>query len=173
MRTNAKVYVMRAVDGALKIGHSRDPMKRAKQLDREVEIVHETEVLEHAERTERLAHRVLSLRGCHIRGEWFRADLQDAILAIETAMAQSSGAQLALGGRLRRTPRRMTSGHEGLDLLLRVCGSRKRTCAILDVPLPVISFWMERPENIPEYVSMLAELLETVPPKEWPERWRQ
>lgn len=97
MKTNAKIYVMQADDGTLKLGHSKSPATRAKQLGRRVAIVHETDVLEHAEQIERLAHRVLALHGKHLRGEWFEADLSDAIKAIEIATRQAEAEELPLG----------------------------------------------------------------------------
>ena len=60
VRTNAKVYVVRAEDGTLKLGHSKDPINRAKDIRPKVEIVHQTDVLDQAEKIERLAHRVLA-----------------------------------------------------------------------------------------------------------------
>ena len=100
MKTNAKIYVMRAADGTIKLGHSRNPLERAKQVGRPVEVVHMTDVLEQVEKIERLAHRVLALHGRHIRGEWFEATLADALTAIEIAMRQAENTELALGGRL-------------------------------------------------------------------------
>lgn len=98
MKTNARIYVMRAEDGSLKLGHSKNPEERAKWIGRPVEIVHQTDVIEQVERIERLAHRVLALHGKHIRGEWFEAKLEDALLAIEIATRQAENAELALGG---------------------------------------------------------------------------
>lgn len=97
MKTNARIYVMRAEDGSLKLGHSKNPEERAKWIGRAVEIVHQTDVIEHVERIERLAHRVLALHGKHIRGEWFEAKLEDALLAIEIATRQAENAELPLG----------------------------------------------------------------------------
>lgn len=101
MRTNAKVYVMRAENGTLKLGHSRCPERRAKQVGRGVAVVHETDVVEHAERIERLAHRVLALDGTHLRGEWFEATLDQAITAIEIATRQAERQEFELGGKLK------------------------------------------------------------------------
>lgn len=95
MKTHAKIYVMRAKDGTLKLGHSKRPPSRAKELG--LDIVHQTDVLEHAERIERLAHRVLALHGKHIRGERFEASLDDAIHAIEIATRQAEMQELPLG----------------------------------------------------------------------------
>lgn len=97
MKTYAKIYVMQADDGTLKLGHSKSPATRAKQLGRHVTIVHETDVVEHAEQIERLAHRVLALHGKHLRGEWFEASLSDAITAIDIATKQAEAEELPLG----------------------------------------------------------------------------
>ncbi|MDH3879540.1 MAG: hypothetical protein OET18_16995 [Desulfobacterales bacterium] len=51
MKTNAHVYVMRSPDGALKIGCSADPAKRAAALGG-FEVLHTTPILEQAERIE-------------------------------------------------------------------------------------------------------------------------
>ena len=104
MRKNARLYIMEADDGTLKLGHSVAPSRRAKELRRAVSIVHTTDVLEHAERIERLAHRVLALHGRHIRGEWFEATLDQAVEAIEIAIRQAADCELKLGWAL--TPSR-------------------------------------------------------------------
>lgn len=100
MKTNAKVYVMVDNDGRIKLGHSIDPAKRSKQMVRPVTLVHETDIVEEAERIERLAHRILALHGKHLRGEWFEASVGDAIKAIEIAVRQAEQEELALGGKL-------------------------------------------------------------------------
>lgn len=45
MKTNAKVYVMQAPDGTIKLGHSRNPQRRRCQLGKEIALLHETDVL--------------------------------------------------------------------------------------------------------------------------------
>lgn len=100
MKTNAKVYVMVDGEGRIKLGHSNNPARRSKQMVRPVTLVHETDVIEEAERVERLAHRILALHGKHLRGEWFEATVCDAIAAIEIAVRQAEQEELALGGRL-------------------------------------------------------------------------
>jgi len=88
MRTNAKLYVMRRGDGVLKLGHSQDPAFRKKQLGGpDLELVHETDFITHAERAERLAHKVLANK--RIRGEWFKATLEQALEAIQIAIRQA------------------------------------------------------------------------------------
>lgn len=118
MRTNAKIYVMRAEDGTLKLGHSVDPARRSKEVGRVVEIVHETDIIEHVERIERAAHRVLALHGKHLRGEWFEATLDDAINAIEIATRQAERQELELGGKLKTV--KQTGGRSTGQLNIRV-----------------------------------------------------
>jgi len=111
MRQNAKIYVMQDSNGTIKLGHSKSPERRAKELGVPVTIVHQTDVVEFAEKIERLAHRVLALHGKHLRGEWFEASLQDAVQAIEIATQQAEGEQLPLGGNVswqKRKPSKVT-----------------------------------------------------------------
>lgn len=107
MKTNAKIYVMKAHDGTIKLGHSVDPIRRSRQIGKMVSVVHQTDIIEHVEKIERLAHRVLALHGKHLRGEWFEARIEDAILAIDIATRQAEN-ELHLGGRLGK-PAEMTS----------------------------------------------------------------
>lgn len=109
MRMNARIYVMRAEDGTLKLGHSRNPAARAKNVGKPVEVIYQSEVFEHAEKIERLAHRVLALHGRHIRGEWFEATLDAAIISIETAVRQAAGLELPIGGTLNTKPKIQTT----------------------------------------------------------------
>lgn len=120
MKTNAYIYVMQAEDGTLKLGHSKDPAKRAKQVGRPVEVVHTTDLIEQVERIERVAHRVLALHGRHIRGEWFEAKLSDAVAAIETAIRQAEGLELPLVGRLSRPDMHDKPPREALSIWLPV-----------------------------------------------------
>lgn len=39
MKMNARIYVMQAQDGMIKLGHSRNPVERAKQVGRAVDVV--------------------------------------------------------------------------------------------------------------------------------------
>ena len=100
MKTNARIYIMVDNEGRIKLGHSVNPAARSKQMPRPVTLVHETDVIEQAERVERLAHRILALHGTHLRGEWFEASIDDALQAIEIAIRQAEQEELALGGRL-------------------------------------------------------------------------
>lgn len=49
MKMNARIYVMQAQDGMIKLGHSRNPVERAKQVGRAVDVVHQTDVIEQVE----------------------------------------------------------------------------------------------------------------------------
>ena len=94
VKTNAKIYVMADDEGRLKVGHSREPQQRIKTLRRyypSIRLLSETEVKEQAERIERTAHRLLALDGKHIKDEWFRASLEDALAAIGAAEDIVSG----------------------------------------------------------------------------------
>ena len=98
---SAKLYVMQAPDGAVKVGYSKNPEGRRKSLGKDVALVHETDVLDDVRRVEDLAHRALALNGTHLRGEWFEASLDDAISAIETAVRQAEGQEMELGGKFK------------------------------------------------------------------------
>lgn len=111
MKTNARIYIMVDNEGRIKLGHSVNPTARSKQMPRPVTLVHETDVIEQAERVERLAHRILALHGTHLRGEWFEASLEDALQAIEIAIRQAEQEELALGGRLDGRADIETSNH--------------------------------------------------------------
>ena len=98
MKMNAKVYVVQAPDGKVKIGVSNLPSRRRGEIDKDAKLIYETGPLARAERVEQLAHRVMALHGKHLRGEWFEAEPEDAIKAIEIAIKQDDGEELALGG---------------------------------------------------------------------------
>lgn len=107
MYVEAKIYVMIAVDGALKIGRSKAPWLRAKQIERKIKLVpYETGMLPNADLIERAAHRVMALFGKHLGGEWFEGSISDAKLAIEIAIRQVQNNELGLGGTLLPNKRR-------------------------------------------------------------------
>ena len=116
MKTNARIYIMVDNEGRIKLGHSVNPAARSKQMPRPVTLVHETDVIEQAERVERLAHRILALHGTHLRGEWFEASIDDALHAIEIAIRQAEQEELALGGRLDGRADIETSNHTPVRL---------------------------------------------------------
>jgi hypothetical protein len=107
MQVEAKIYVMKAKDGALKIGRSVKPWARAKQIERKIDFVpYETGMLPNADLIERAAHRVMALFGKHLGGEWFEGSITDAKLAIEIAIRQVQNNELGLGGTLLPNKRR-------------------------------------------------------------------
>lgn len=79
------VYVLEAVEGAYKIGHSRNPAKRQKALGAHLTLVHQTEEHGQAERLEKAAHRILEAAGKTRKGEMFLVSLQEALDAIREA----------------------------------------------------------------------------------------
>ena len=98
----AMLYVMQAPNGDVKVGFSNNPEQRRRSLGADVALVHTTDVIADARRVETLAHRLLVLNGKPIRGEWFEASLEAAISAVELAIQQAEGAELALGGEFVR-----------------------------------------------------------------------
>lgn len=109
MHVEAKIYVLKGDDGALKIGRSIDPSLRAKQVGRKAIVVHETEILPRAEVIERMAHRVMVLFGSHVGGEWFKATVADAKRAVAIAIRQVQNNELLLGGRFINHVRKRTT----------------------------------------------------------------
>jgi signal transduction histidine kinase len=97
MKTNAHVYVLQAQDGTIKVGHSKVPDVRRRQIELELrkplKIIHMTDVIVEVERVERLAHRLLALAKLRVgeKGEWFSATLPDALAAIDMAISILSG----------------------------------------------------------------------------------
>ena len=98
MAEPAHIYIMRAPNGALKVGFSINPEQRRRSLGADIALVHTTDVIEDARRVEGLAHRLLVLNGKPIKGEWFEASLEAAIDAVEAAIKQAEGLELVLGG---------------------------------------------------------------------------
>ena len=102
MTTSAKVYVMDAGGGIVKLGYSINPQRRVYQVSVEADLAYETMLIDQAEKVERLAHRILALTGKHIEGELFEATVSQAIDAIDTAIRQHEGLELPLGGKLNK-----------------------------------------------------------------------
>lgn len=95
LKTNAKIYVLQGSDGLVKVGHSVNVERRAKQIGG-VAIAHQTHVKEQAEVIERTAHRLLRLAGKGVRSEWFSATVAEAIDAIRRAERIANGLELDL-----------------------------------------------------------------------------
>lgn len=57
--------------------------------------------------------------------------------------------------------------------LAEIAGSQKRLAAILGVPEERISRWVHGVHRTPGTIAVIAELIDRLPPKDWPERWRQ
>lgn len=171
MRTNARIYVMQAADGSLKVGHSRNPELRLQQIPEAVDVLHQSGLVVDAELVERTAHRLLTLAGKHVRGEWFAVTLGEAIDAIERAERIAAGDE-SLMGRVYPSDGEMTR-EEALSTLVQCAGSQRHLAAVLGVSQEHISRWMRGHYPVPQWVIAMAEVMEKVPPKDWPDRWRK
>ena len=88
-------------EGHIKIGSTyNDPALRVRQIGRDCRLAYASAVMDGARKVERRAHRVLSLSGEHVHGEWFLASVQQGIEAIRLAERQYAGLELPLHGRL-------------------------------------------------------------------------
>lgn len=95
------LYVMTGPEG-VKVGFSRQPDKRSRQVGPGVNVAYATEFKVNGERIERGAHRLLRLAGKHVRAEWFSATVAEAKAAIERAERIDAGLELALDCRPKR-----------------------------------------------------------------------
>ena len=68
---------------------------------------------------------------------------------------------------MKQHPRR-----SDLDKLIRIAGSQRRLAAALETTEETVSRWMTGTRGIPPHVSVIAELLDVLQPKDWPERWK-
>lgn len=59
-----------------------------------------------------------------------------------------------------------------LAFLVRAAGSQRRLAEILDLTEENVSRWGSGARNMPAYLDIVAELLERLPMKDWPSRWR-
>lgn len=59
-----------------------------------------------------------------------------------------------------------------LDDLARCAGNQRRLSEIIGVSPEQISRWRHGVYPIPEWVSVMAELMDRLPRKDWPERWK-
>jgi len=97
MKTNAHLYVMKSPNGTIKLGHSKQPNVRRRQIELQLnttlKVIHVTEIILNAERVERLAHRLLAVAKKRVgeQGEWFSASVDEAIASIEQAIRIANG----------------------------------------------------------------------------------
>lgn len=61
---------------------------------------------------------------------------------------------------------------DSLAFLVRAAGSQRRLAEALDVTPEHVSRWVSGKKRVPTYLDALAEVLERLPPKDWPSRWR-
>jgi plasmid maintenance system antidote protein VapI len=62
---------------------------------------------------------------------------------------------------------------DALDRLKRVAGSYKALADALDLSPEHVSRMVNGRTTVPEYIVALAELLDVLPPKDWPARWQR
>jgi len=137
----ARLYVAQDEGGQIKLGLSRDPIMRVRNLCAErqckVELLYETdELFDNAWQIEQLAHRVLGLHGRHIRGEWFESSKEFAVQAINMAIRQAQGDELELGANIKTRP-----GN---------CSVRKRTLG------PTVTVCTALPQQLHTEIKILA-----------------
>lgn len=85
------------------------------------------------------------------------------IHSIAKIVAESSGA---------RYVEPMTN-EQALTVLIQTAGSQKRLAEILDTSEERVSRWVNRHHAPPGFLVVIAEFIENLPRKDWPERWRQ
>ena len=56
--------------------------------------------------------------------------------------------------------------------LRRLVGSQARLARALSLTEKQVSRISTGKSKVPEYMEAIAELLEAMPPKDWPERWK-
>lgn len=62
---------------------------------------------------------------------------------------------------------------DGLDRLKRLLGSQAAVAQALELTDRQVSRIATGQSPVPPYMVAVAELLEALPPKDWPERWRR
>lgn len=86
------VYVIKTDDGLVKIGATQNVKARVSgircKVDRTAALAYDTGPIDDFGAVERLAQRALSTKV--VRGEWFKAEVQDAVQAVESARLEAS-----------------------------------------------------------------------------------
>lgn len=98
MRRHTRLYVVREASGVLKLGHSVNPSRRARELG-DVDVIYQSDVIAESEKVERTAHRLLALAGKRVRAERFNATLSEVLDAVSTAESIVAGVELPLDRR--------------------------------------------------------------------------
>lgn len=70
-----------------------------------------------------------------------------------------------------RSPHNLAMG-DAMNTLKRLVGSQVRIAEALGLSAEHVSRMATGKLPVPPYVQAVAELLEALPPKDWPERWR-
>ena len=59
-----------------------------------------------------------------------------------------------------------------LTRLKQYAGSQARLASILGVSKEHVSRMMHGTRDVPEYIVVIAEIMDKLPPEQWPARWR-
>jgi DNA-binding transcriptional regulator YdaS (Cro superfamily) len=60
---------------------------------------------------------------------------------------------------------------QALSILVQCAGSQRRLACVLDVSEEHISRWVHGRYPVPQWVIAMAEVMDQLPRKDWPERW--
>lgn len=61
----------------------------------------------------------------------------------------------------------------GLDRLRKLVGPQAKIAEALEMSREQVSRIATGKSKVPGYMTAVAELLEALPPKDWPDRWRK
>ena len=62
---------------------------------------------------------------------------------------------------------------DALASMIRAAGNQRKLAAVIGVSEEHISRWGKGKYPIPDWVLAMAELIEQIPPRDWPERWKR
>lgn len=60
---------------------------------------------------------------------------------------------------------------QALNVLVQCAGSQRRLASVLGVSEEHVSRWVHGRYPVPQWVVVLAEAMDQLPRKDWPERW--
>lgn len=60
-----------------------------------------------------------------------------------------------------------------IDKLKKLVGTQARLASILGMNKDHVSKMSLGKREVPEYVTVIAELIEKLPPEDWPKRWKR
>jgi DNA-binding transcriptional regulator YdaS (Cro superfamily) len=63
------------------------------------------------------------------------------------------------------------TGEQALTVLVQCAGSQRRLASVLGVSEEHVSRWVHGRYPVPQWVVVVAEAMDQLPRKDWPERW--